>query len=266
MQSAGSARLPLHYGFHAMRRSGHEIATAPPGGWPRMLGRLLPALLLAAGLALFLLVGPADRLDVFAIAQHRSDLLAWVAARPLLSPLLFTLLYMAAVAFSLPVGLLLTVTAGFLFGPLLGTLAAVVGATGGAVILFLAARSALGARLRDRVAAALRRMDAQFRDNAFNYLLSLRLVPIFPFWLVNIVPAFTDMKLRTYLLATALGILPGTLVYALVGNGLGAVIDAGGTPDLGIVFRPAILAPLLGLGTLALLPVLLRRRRGSMSG
>lgn len=248
-----------------MRRSGHEIATAPPHG-RRTLGRLLPALLLAAGLALLLLTGAADRLDAAAIVRHRSDLLAWVAAQPLLSPLLFTLLYMAAVAVSLPVGLLLTVTAGFLFGPLLGTLAAVVGATGGAAILFLAARSALGAPLRDRVAAALRRMDGQFRDNAFNYLLSLRLVPIFPFWLVNIVPAFTDMTLRAYLLATALGILPGTLVYALVGNGLGAVLDAGGAPDLEIIFRPAILAPLLGLAMLALLPVLLKRRRGAMSG
>jgi uncharacterized membrane protein YdjX (TVP38/TMEM64 family) len=102
-------------------------------------------------------------------------------------------------------------------------------------------------------------MEAGFRENAFNYLLVLRLIPLFPFWLVNLVPAFLGVPLRTYVVATLLGIIPGSLVYASVGNGLGVVFDQGDTPDLGIIFKPAILGPILGLAALALLPVVYRR-------
>jgi uncharacterized membrane protein YdjX (TVP38/TMEM64 family) len=87
----------------------------------------------------------------------------------------------------------------------------------------------------------------------------LRLIPLFPFWLVNIVPAFLGVPVRTYVLGTAIGIIPGSLVYASVGNGLGAVFDAGQTPDLGIIFKPAILLPIVGLAVLALLPIAYRR-------
>ena len=102
-------------------------------------------------------------------------------------------------------------------------------------------------------------MEEGFRRDALSYLLVLRLIPIFPFWLVNIVPAFLGVPLRTYVLGTFVGIIPGSFVYASVGNGLGAVFDAGGTPDLGIIFAPAILLPIVGLAVLALLPIVYRR-------
>jgi uncharacterized membrane protein YdjX (TVP38/TMEM64 family) len=98
-------------------------------------------------------------------------------------------------------------------------------------------------------------MEDGFRENALHYLLFLRLVPILPFWLVNLVPAFLGVPFRIYLTATFFGIIPGSLVYASVGNGLGAVFDAGATPDLGIIFKPAIILPLAGLAILAILPV-----------
>ena len=226
------------------------------------LGRFWPLLLLVAGAVLFFALGGEEQFSLEALAGQRAALLDWVAARPVLAAFAAVVIYAAAVALSLPVGLVLTVIAGLLFGPAVGTVVVVLGATVGATILFVAARTALGDRLRLRVDGALRRMDAGFRDNAFNYMLFLRLVPIFPFWLVNIAPAFTDISLRCYVLATLIGIIPGTLVYVLVGNGLGAVIDAGGTPDLNIIFSPSILAPMIGLAALALLPILIRRRRG----
>ena len=98
-------------------------------------------------------------------------------------------------------------------------------------------------------------MEAGFKENALSYLLVLRLVPLFPFWLVNLVPAFLGVALGTYVLGTFLGIIPGSLVFASVGNGLGAVFDAGKTPDLGIIFEPAILGPILALSLLALVPI-----------
>ena len=113
----------------------------------------------------------------------------------------------------------------------LGMALVLVGATAGAIGIFLAARHTLGDFLRAKAGPAIRRMEAGFRDNAFSYLMVLRLVPVFPFWLVNLVPAFLGVSLRTYAAATFLGIIPGSFVYCGVGNGLGAVFDAGGHGD-----------------------------------
>jgi uncharacterized membrane protein YdjX (TVP38/TMEM64 family) len=102
-------------------------------------------------------------------------------------------------------------------------------------------------------------MEAGFRENALSYLLVLRLVPLFPFWLVNLAPAFLGVSLRTYVIGTFFGIIPGTFVYILVGNGAGAVLDAGGELDLGLIFRPEILAPIAGLALLSLVPIAYKR-------
>ena len=141
----------------------------------------------------------------------------------------------------------------------LGLLYVVVGATIGATLLFLAAKTALGDALRARAGGFVKKMEDGFRKNAFNYLLFLRLVPAFPFWLVNLVPAFLGVTLRTYVVATFIGIIPGAIVYTSVGNGLGAVFDAGESPDFGIIFRPEILLPIVGLAVLALVPVLYQK-------
>jgi uncharacterized membrane protein YdjX (TVP38/TMEM64 family) len=166
------------------------------------------------------------------------------------------------VAFSVPGGAVLTAASGFLFGTVAGAALAVVGATAGAVAVFLAARTALGDTLRRRTGPWLRRLEDGFRDNALSYLLVLRLMPLIPFWLVNLVPAFLGVPLRIFVLGTLVGIIPGTLIFASVGNGLGAVLDTGRQPDAGILFEPEILLPLIGLSVLALIPMVYRRLKG----
>lgn len=229
--------------------------------------RWLPIGVLAAGLALFFLLGLDDYVSFETLRQNRAALLAWVDQAGIVAVLVFALIYALTIAFSLPVGALLTIVGGFLFGPVTGTLAAVAGATVGAAAVFVAARTAFGDVLRSKARSAVERMARGFEDDAFSYLLTLRLIPVFPFWLVNIAPAFTRIRLRTYVFATAIGIVPGTLVYVLVGNGLGAVFAAGESPDLGIVFEPEILVPILGLAALSLLPVAYKRwRRSGLPG
>jgi uncharacterized membrane protein YdjX (TVP38/TMEM64 family) len=203
-----------------------------------------------------------ERLSFEALRANRAALLALVAERPALTALGFVAIYATAVALSLPGALILTLAGGFLFGTALATVLVVIGATLGACVIFLIARGALGEPLRARAGPWLGRMEAGFRRDALSYLLVLRLIPLFPFWLVNLVPAFLGVPLPTFALATLVGIIPGSLVYASVGAGLGAVFEHGGTPDLGIILEPQILLPLLGLALLALLPVAYRRWRG----
>jgi uncharacterized membrane protein YdjX (TVP38/TMEM64 family) len=235
-------------------------------GPPSTLRRLLPLGLLALALAVVLASGAHEALGFESLRRHRGALLDLVAARPVLAAVLYLALYALAVALSVPGALVLTLAGGFLFGTVLATGLVVVGATLGAVLLFLVARSALGEPLRARAGPWLARMADGFNRDAFSYLLVLRLVPIFPFWLVNLVPALLGVPLSTFALATAIGIVPGSLVYASVGAGLGAVFDAGGEPDLGLILEPRVLLPLLGLAALALLPIAWRRLKGGTAG
>jgi len=234
----------------------------------RHLGRMLPAAVLVAGLVLFFVLDLDRYFDLEMLQEHRNWLMDRVDEFGLLAILLYTLLYMAMTAFSIPLGGVLTVAAGFFFGTPVAASCAVIGGTLGAIIVFLAARTAFGELLRVKAGSALERMEAGFRENAFNYLLTLRLIPIFPFWLINLVPAFLGMPLRSYAVATFVGVIPGAVVYASLGNGLGVILDAGGEPDLGIIFRPDVLLPLLALAALALLPVAYKKfkARGSATG
>lgn len=227
------------------------------------LWRLLPLVVLVAGLVAFFALGLQHDLTFEALARHREALLAWVAGHRLIAPVVYMLVYVLAVAFSVPGGIWLTIGGGFLFGTVAGGIYTVISATLGATALFLAARTAFGDLLRARAGSALQRMEEGFRRDAFNYLLVLRLVPLFPFFLVNLVPAFLGVRLRTYVTATALGIIPATFVFASVGNGLGAVFDAGDKPHLLTV---PVLLPLLGLALLALIPVVYRSVKRRQSG
>lgn len=232
------------------------------GGSAVTARRLLPLIVVAGLIGLAFALGVDDYLSFEALRQNRMMLLDFVAGRPLVAPLLFVVLYAVAVALSLPGALILTLAGGFMFGTLQATVLVVIGATIGACAIFLIARSALGDVLRAKAGPWLGRMEAGFRENAMSYLLVLRLIPLFPFWLVNLVPAFLGVPLRTFALATLVGIIPGSLVYASVGAGLGAVFDQGGTPDLGIILKPEILLPIVGLALLALLPVAYKRWKG----
>ena len=227
--------------------------------WKRLLP--LGLLLVVVGLAFAFDLQRFLAFDT--LREHDQALRGFVEARPLLTALTFVAVYAAAVTVSLPGAVFLTIAGGFLFGLWLGTLLVVVSATVGAILIFLIAKTSLGEGLRERAGPWLQRMQAGFNENAISYLLFLRLIPIFPFWIVNIVPALMSMRLRDYGLATFFGIIPGSFVYISFGNGLGAVIEAGAEPDLGIIFQPAILIPILGLAFLALLPVGYRKWRGA---
>jgi uncharacterized membrane protein YdjX (TVP38/TMEM64 family) len=225
--------------------------------------RWVPLGLIVAALAAALALRVDRYLSFEELAAHRDWLLAEVERWGLGAAACFAAAYAGVIALSIPGGTVLTLLAGFLFGPFWGTVYAVVGATLGATAVFLAARTALGGVLRRRAGRFVRKLEDGLRRDAFYYLLFLRLVPLFPFWLVNLVPALLDVKLSTFIAATFIGIIPATAVFAGLGDGLGAIIDAGQRPDLGIVLEPRVLLPLLALAVLALVPVVVRHfRRG----
>ena len=219
--------------------------------------RLIPlGLLVAAGIA-FVAVGGHRYLTFAALAENRDWLCSLVQRWGFLASLLYVAVYAGLVALSVPGAAGLTIAGGFLFGPWLGTLYAVVGATLGATGIFLAARAGLGG-LAQRAGPLVGKLEAGFRANAFSYLLVLRLIFIVPFWLVNLVPALVGVRLSTFIVATVIGIIPGTFVYASFGNGLGNVV---GEPGLGVLLRPSVLGPIIGLVVLAMIPVGYRRWR-----
>lgn len=227
-----------------------------------LLRRLIPVAVLLLGLVLFLSFGLERYFSFEMLSRHHTELTAWVTAHVALSAFVFVLAYALVVAFSLPIAVIVTPLGGFLFGVWLGAALSVVGATLGSVAVFLAAHTAFHDLFHARAGRALVRLEEGFHRDSFSYLLFLRLVPVFPFWLVNIVPALLGMKLGPYTLATLIGIIPGAIVYASVGAGFGILIDRGEAPDLSVIFEWRILLPLLGLAALSLLPVLYTRLRG----
>jgi uncharacterized membrane protein YdjX (TVP38/TMEM64 family) len=243
----------------------NQTPASPAGETARKgsrLGRIIPVVVLLSLLAGFFLFDLGRFISFEALRDHREFLQGWVADHAVAAHLAMVLLYAVATASSLPVGLVLTIAAGFLFGWFTGGLLVIIGATIGATGIFLAARYAFADVLRAKVGKSLKRMESGFNDNAVSYMLVLRLVPLFPFWLVNIAPAFLGVSTRVYVLATFFGIIPGTFVYSTVGDGLGVVFDRGETPDLGIIFEPTILGSIIGLAVLAMIPVLYKKLRG----
>ncbi|MEH6629888.1 MAG: TVP38/TMEM64 family protein [Halopseudomonas aestusnigri] len=220
-----------------------------------MFKRMLPLLLLVVGLGAVYVLGLHRLLSFDALQENRETLDGFVRERGFVSVLAFLGLYAVVIAFSIPGGSFLTIAGGFLFGTWLGGSYAIVAATVGSTLVFLAAKTAFRDFFHERAKGYLRTMEAGFHENELSYLLVLRLVPLFPFWLVNLVPAFVGVSLRNYVVATFIGIIPGTFVYASVGNGLDALFRSGGTPDLGIILKPEILLPILGLALLSLIPV-----------
>ncbi len=196
-------------------------------------------------------------LDPAAILEHRDQLLTLAQSHRWGLALGFTLIYILATALSFPGASALSLVAGFLFGRWLGTVIVVGAATVGAVLVFWLSRHLLADRVRRRLARhpKARRLLAGFAADAFHYLLFLRLVPVFPFWLVNMASAFTPISTRTYALATLIGILPGSFVFVNLGRALGTVRQ---TSDL---VSPSVLLALGLLGLLALIPVLFRHLR-----
>jgi uncharacterized membrane protein YdjX (TVP38/TMEM64 family) len=225
------------------------------------LRRAAPLLILAAGaVAAAVLLG--DRLSFAALEQNREALLAWRDANYPLAALVFVAAYALAVAFSVPGAVWFTLAGGFLFGTAIATILVVFAATLGATGIFMAARTGLGEPLRARAGGWLQRLEKGVEDNAVSFMLTMRLVPAVPFFIANLAPAFLGVPLRTFVWTTAVGIIPGTAVFASVGSGLGSVFATGGTPDLGIIFTWPVLGPLLGLAALSALPTAVKLVRG----
>ena len=225
--------------------------------------RFLPLVLLAAAAAAFFALGLDQYLTFEALRENRALLADFVAVQGAFAVLLYIVIYVVSVALSVPGAAILTVTGGLLFGQWFGSLYVVVGATIGAMGIFLIARTVLGDALRKRAGPALQKMEAGFQENALSYLLVLRLIPLFPFFLVNIVPAFLGVNLRTFVIGTFVGIAPGSFVLATVGAGLGSIFERNDNFSLQGVLTPEIIAALVGLAVLALMPVAYKKFRKS---
>ena len=229
-------------------------------GWTRQLPLIF--ILLVAAIGAFTL---KDYFTFEALRENREALLGFRDNHLVMTAGVFVLCYIVIVAFSLPGALVATLTGGFLFGTLGGSFLSVAGATLGASLIFLAARHGFGARLKAKMDASqgtVGKIARGIDENQWSMLFFMRLVPVVPFFVANLVPAFLAVPLYRYVVSTFLGIIPGSLVYASVGAGLGTVFAAGETPDLGVIFEPHILLPILGLSLLSLMPVLVKAVTG----
>lgn len=239
--------------------------------------KLTPLLVIALAIVLFFVIGLDEYLTFRALSEHRDRLMAFVEANYLLATLIYMGLYIGVVALSLPGGLLMTVTGGFLFGWIAAGFMTVFAATIGSTLIFMIAATSLGEPLRNKAGPKLKKLEAGFRENALSYLLFLRLVPVFPFWLVNIAPAFLGVKLGTYVIGTLFGIIPGTFVFAYLGGGLDSIIreqqsvyqaclDSGRTDcvldfQFSSLVTTEILLSFIALGVIALLPIVVKKLR-----
>jgi len=218
----------------------------------------LPLIILGLGLILFLAFDLGRFVSIKALAENYNAITAMVAENLILAVVMFFFLYVIVVAFSLPIATPLTLTGGAVLGYLAAPII-IVAATLGALILFLVARGALADTLSKRAGPFMTKLSKGFHEQPFFWLLALRLIPLAPFWAVNIAPALLGMRTSQYILATLIGIAPGTTVYVAVGRGFDTVLSAGKAPDLSTLGDIRIIAPLVGLGVLALIPILVQK-------
>jgi uncharacterized membrane protein YdjX (TVP38/TMEM64 family) len=241
------------------------------------LRRFAPIVVIALAMVAVFATGAHRQVSLETLVRHRMAIEAFISAHAVVAVAAFMAVYIVAVALSIPGALFLTISSGVLFGTAVGGLAAVVSATMGATIVFLVAKSACGETLIRRAGPLACKLADGFRADAFSYLLFLRLVPAFPFFLVNLVPALVGVRLWTFVAATAIGIVPATFAFAFLGAGLDSVIAAqevtyraclaaGRTDcalqfDIGMIATPQLLGALAVLGAIALVPVIVKRIR-----
>lgn len=212
--------------------------------------RLVLAGIVVLAIGVFFYFDLARFLSLAALKENRDRLLAFTQAHYAVAAGLFVVTYIAVTGLSLPGAVILTLAGGFLFGGLVGTLLVNVGATTGATLAFLVARYLLRDTVEHKFGRWLGPFQEGFNKNAFSYLMTLRLIPLFPFFVVNLVSGLTRVTLGTYVAATALGIIPGSFVYAYAGQQLGTI------NSLKEVASPNVIAALVLLGLLALVPAL----------
>ncbi len=231
--------------------------------------RILPAVLLASLFGIGLATGVARDFSLTALKAHHHELHLYAIAHPVGAAAVFVGLFVAAVASGLPIALILTVASGTIFGPPIGMGLTMFSATVGATLTYGAARMAVGSRLEarmERMGGRMRRLIEGFERNTFAHILTMRLIPLFPFSPVNIAAGLARVPLRPFVLATLVGEVPTALIYTSFGAGLGRALNAGGKPGLANLQDPWLVAPMAGLALLSLAPSAIarwNRRRGS---
>ena len=225
---------------------------------PPLWRRLWPVYVIAAGLLAAWAFGLFDYLSLKTLREQHEALRAFVEANLLLAVAAYILIYALSTLFMVPGALWITIAGGFLFGLAGGSAATVVGATLGASLLFLAARTAFGGMLRERAGPFLRRMEAGFHENPRSYMFALRFLPIVPFPVANIAPALLGARYPDYALTTAIGIVPGVVAYTWIGAGLGATFAAGEDPDIASVARNLVPA-FAALAVVSLMPIVWKK-------
>lgn len=226
-------------------------AVRPAGG--AQIGKIITVVVIACGIGLFVYLDLGRFLSLEALKANRDQLLAFTDANYSAAVILFILLYIAVTGLSLPGAVILTLAGGFLFGSVPATLYVNIGATAGATLAFLAARYVLRDWVEQKFGKWLESLQQGFAKNAFSYLMTLRLIPLFPFFVVNLVSGLTRVSVGTYVAATALGIIPGSFVYAYAGRQLGTI------NSLKEIASPRVLGAFVLLGALALVPIVYRR-------
>jgi len=223
------------------------------------LKRTWPILIIFIFFVFYFYFGLDEYISFKTLQKHHKELHQWTMTHYPLAVLVYAFFYITAVTISIPGAAILTLAGGYLFGIIQGTIIVVFSATIGASLLFVAVQTSMGPWLEEKTSNWLKRLRKGFQENAFYYLLTLRLIPLVPFWVLNIVPALLGMNWKSYVSATALGIIPGSLIYVMLGNGLSYIFASGKEPNYTIIFSPPLLIPILGLALLALLPVLYKK-------
>ena len=229
-----------------------------------VLRRLWPLLLIIILFFVFYYFKLNHYLSLASLQIHYQQLISWTNNHYVYAVLIFMSVYILCISASFPVALVLTLTGGLLFGVFWGALYVVISATIGSSVLFFIVKFALKDWEAKRTARWVNKMRLGFQHNAFSYLLVLRLMPIFPFWVVNIVPALLGVRAKTFILATFLGIIPASIIYASVGKSLNSLLEMGQTPNLKIIFSPEFVFPLLALALLSLVPLLYKKIKGTL--
>jgi uncharacterized membrane protein YdjX (TVP38/TMEM64 family) len=242
------------------------LAQTPGRRAVRLALRFGPAALMILVVALAIRSGLLGELSLAALGSSRLSLMAFVHAHPIESLSAYVAVYCGCVALSLPTALLLTLAGGLLFGPWIGGGAAAFSCTVGATAVFLISRLAVGDAVESRTGPRARALAEDIRKDAFFYLLTLRLIPVTPFWLANVAAGLIAIPVRTFVAATFIGILPPSIVYAGVGSGLAVLFESGRTPTLHALITPRIALPLAGLAVLSVLPILYHRGRSRRAG
>lgn len=238
-----------------------QIAEAPGSKTPpkkSLFQRLLPLAILVLGLIAFFALGGPQYLDADRARALLNDIDGWVEDNLILAMLAYFIFYAIAVSISVPGALWFTIGSGFLFGPFLGTGVAVMGATVGATIIFLAARYAFADWVRAKFPGYIAKLQDGFSRDAFTYVVILRLIPALPFFGINIATALLNVPLRAYFFGTLIGVIPGAYVYATVGNTLSRAADEG-VPSFGALLTPDVIGAMVAFGVLAILPMVYRR-------